>query len=88
MKWLIYLAKAGVGFIWFILMLNLFHPFAGRSAVVLYILTAFLFMMHALQMMIFIGAFGDKISMSRWEKWSILIFGVFSLLDIRRKHFN
>ncbi|EEZ42268.1 hypothetical protein VDA_003301 [Photobacterium damselae subsp. damselae CIP 102761] len=52
----------------------------------LYIMTAFLFMMHGLQMLIFIGAFGDKITMSGWEKWSILIFGIFALLDIRRKH--
>jgi putative membrane protein len=39
-----------------------------------------------LQMLIFIGAFGDKINMSKWEMWSILIFGIFALLDIRRKH--
>lgn len=61
-------------------------PFPGKAAIALYIMTAFLFMMHGLQMLIFIGAFGDKISMSRWEKWSILIFGVFALLDIRKKH--
>jgi putative membrane protein len=42
--------------------------------------------MHGIQMAIFIGAFGDKIKMTRWEKWSILIFGIFALLDIRRKY--
>ncbi|OXE29117.1 hypothetical protein CA163_30320, partial [Vibrio parahaemolyticus] len=26
------------------------------------------------------------IQMSSWEKYSILIFGIFALLDIRRKH--
>ncbi|OCH42708.1 DUF1145 domain-containing protein [Aliivibrio fischeri] len=86
MKGLIILAKAAIAFVWFILVLNFFMPFPGKAAIALYIMTAFLFMMHGLQMLIFIGAFGDKISMSRWEKWSILIFGVFALLDIRKKH--
>lgn len=88
MKALIMLAKAAIGFVWFILILNLFMPFPGKSAIALYIMTAFLFMMHGLQMAIFIGAFGDKITMGRWEKWSILIFGIFALLDIRRKHMS
>lgn len=86
MKGLIILAKSAIAFVWFILILNFFMPFPGKAAIALYIMTAFLFMMHGLQMLIFIGAFGDKISMSRWEKWSILIFGVFALLDIRKKH--
>ncbi|MCE7567691.1 DUF1145 domain-containing protein [Aliivibrio fischeri] len=86
MKGLIILAKAAIAFVWFILILNFFIPFPGKAAIALYIMTAFLFMMHGLQMLIFIGAFGDKISMSRWEKWSILIFGVFALLGIRKKH--
>ncbi|MGR6860138.1 DUF1145 domain-containing protein [Aliivibrio sifiae] len=86
MKGLIILTKIALGGVWLILLLNLFMPFPGKGAIALYILTAFLFMMHGLQMLIFIGAFGDKISMSRWEKWSILIFGVFALLDIRKKH--
>ncbi|EEX95496.1 putative membrane protein [Vibrio orientalis CIP 102891 = ATCC 33934] len=86
MKALLLLAKAAIGFVWFILIFNIFHPFPGNSAIALYIMTAFLFIMHGLQMLIFIGAFGDKITMSRWEKWSILVFGIFALLDIRRKH--
>ena len=86
MKALILLAKASIAFVWFVLILNIFMPFPGTAAIALYILTAFLFMMHGLQMLIFIGAFGDKINMSSWEKWSILIFGIFALLDIRRKH--
>ncbi|KOE80997.1 DUF1145 domain-containing protein [Vibrio aestuarianus] len=86
MKVLLVLAKAAIAFVWFILLLNIFMPFPGKAAIALYIMMAFLFIMHGLQMLIFIGAFGDKINMSRWEKWSILVFGVFSLLDIRRKH--
>ncbi|MDE1254583.1 DUF1145 domain-containing protein [Vibrio aestuarianus] len=86
MKVLLVLAKAAIAFVWFILLLNIFMPFPGKAAIALYIMTAFLFIMHGLQMLIFIGAFGDKINISRWEKWSILVFGVFSLLDIRRKH--
>ncbi|WCE29624.1 DUF1145 domain-containing protein [Vibrio sp. SCSIO 43137] len=86
MKILIMLAKASIAFVWLILILNLFMPFPGKAAIALYIMAAFLFMMHAVQMLIFIGAFGDKVKISGWEKWSILIFGIFSLLDIRRKH--
>ncbi|MDB1122677.1 DUF1145 domain-containing protein [Vibrio algarum] len=86
MKILIFLAKASIAFVWFVLLFNIFMPFPGKAAIALYIMTGFLFMMHAVQMLIFIGAFGDKIKISGWEKWSILIFGIFSLLDIRRKH--
>ncbi|UGA54718.1 DUF1145 domain-containing protein [Vibrio sp. VB16] len=86
MKVLIFLAKASIAFVWFVLLFNIFMPFPGKAAIALYIMTGFLFMMHAVQMLIFIGAFGDKIKISGWEKWSILIFGIFSLLDIRRKH--
>lgn len=86
MKLLLTLAKAAIGFVWLVLLINIVMPFPGNAAIALYILTAFLLMMHGLQMLIFIGAFGDKISMSRWEKWSILVFGIFALLDIRRKH--
>ena len=59
---------------------------SGVAAMALYIMTGFLLVMHGLQMLIFLGAFGDKIAMTRWEKWSILIFGIFALLDIRRKY--
>ncbi|EAR55835.1 MULTISPECIES: DUF1145 domain-containing protein [Photobacterium] len=86
MKALILIAKLAIAFVWLVLLINIVHPFPGVAAMALYIMTAFLFMMHGLQMLIFIGAFGDKINMSGWEKWSILIFGIFALLDIRRKH--
>ncbi|WP_305460190.1 DUF1145 domain-containing protein [Photobacterium leiognathi] len=86
MKALILIAKLAIAFVWLVLLINIVHPFPGVATMALYIMTAFLFMMHGLQMLIFIGAFGDKINMSGWEKWSILIFGIFALLDIRRKH--
>ncbi|KQH84771.1 DUF1145 domain-containing protein [Vibrio furnissii] len=86
MKILLALAKAAIAFVWLILLINIVMPFPGKAAIALYIMTAFLFFMHGLQMLIFVGAFGDKVKMSGWEKWSILIFGIFALLDIRRKH--
>ncbi len=86
MKSLLFIAKAAMGFVWMILLLNLFHPFPGVAAIALYIMAAFLFMMHGLQTLIFLGAFGDKLTLSKWEKGSILFFGIFALLDIRRKH--
>lgn len=86
MKILLMLAKAAIAFVWLILLINIVMPFPGKAAIALYIMAVFLFFMHGLQMLIFIGAFGDKIQMKGWEKWSILIFGIFALLDIRRKH--
>lgn len=86
MKILLALAKAAIAFVWLVLLINIVMPFPGKAAIALYIMTAFLFFMHGLQMLIFVGAFGDKIKMNGWEKWSILIFGIFALLDIRRKH--
>ena len=86
MKALILIAKLAIAFVWLVLLINIVHPFPGVAAMALYIMTAFLFMMHGLQMLIFIGAFGDKINMSGWEKWSILFFVMFALFCIRRKH--
>lgn len=86
MKILILLAKASIGFLWLVLLGNIVSPFPGGTAMVLYIMAAFLFCMHCLQLLIFVGAFGDTISMTRWEKYSILIFGVFALLGIRQKY--
>ncbi|MBY7838726.1 DUF1145 domain-containing protein [Vibrio fluvialis] len=86
MKILLTLAKAAIAFVWLVLLINIVMPFPGKAAIALYIMTAFLFCMHGLQMLIFVGAFGDKVKMNGWEKWSILIFGIFALLDIRRKH--
>ncbi len=88
MKILIIIAKLSIALVWLILAINIVSPFHGATALMLYVLTAFLFMMHGLQMMIFLGAFGDKLSLSRWERWSILIFGIFALLDIRQKHMS
>ncbi|MEZ8129103.1 DUF1145 domain-containing protein [Enterovibrio norvegicus] len=86
MNALILLAKAAIGFVWLILFTNIAYPFPGVAAIALYIMTAFLFCMHGLQMLIFIGAFGDKVNMTPWEKWSILFFGIFALLGIRQKY--
>ncbi len=86
MKILLTLAKAAIAFVWLVLLINIVMPFPGKAAIALYIMTAFLFFMHGLEMLIFVGAFGDKVKMNGWEKWSILIFGIFALLDIRRKH--
>lgn len=86
MKALLTIAKLCFGFIWFILILNIFYPFPGKGAIALYIMGAFLFLMHGVQMLIFLGAFGDKLKLSNWEKYSILAFGIFALLDIRQKY--
>ncbi len=86
MKVFLLLAKTCVAFVWGVLIFNIFMPFPGKSAIALYIMTGFLFMMHTVQMLIFIGAFGDKVKITGWEKCSILIFGIFALLDIRRKY--
>ncbi|NLS13638.1 DUF1145 domain-containing protein [Vibrio sp. SM6] len=86
MNALIVLAKAALSFVWLILFFNLFQPFPGITAIVLYIMMPFLLMMHGLQLLMFLGGFGDKITTTAWEKWSVLLFGIFGLLSIRRKH--
>ncbi len=86
MKILIGLAKLAILFVWIVLITNIVNPFPGVAAMALYILTGFLLFMHGIQVLIFVGAFGDKVAISKWEKWSILLFGIFALLDIRRKH--
>lgn len=86
MKFFIGLAKTAIALVWLVLLANIIYPFPGVAAMALYIMTAFLFCMHGLQMLIFIGAFGDKIQMTRWDKYSILIFGIFALLGIRQKY--
>ncbi|MCL9777339.1 DUF1145 domain-containing protein [Vibrio methylphosphonaticus] len=90
MNILIKLAKIAFAFIWLILILNIFGAFDGfvdrQGAIGLYIMTAFLFIMHGVQMAIFLGAFGEHLKLTVWEKYSILAFGIFALLDIRRKH--
>lgn len=86
MKIFIFIAKLAIAFVWVILGINIVEPFHGSTALMLYVLTVFLFFMHGLQMLIFMGAFGDKLALSKWERWSILVFGIFALLDIRQKH--
>lgn len=85
MNKLIWLAKSAIGLVWLVLLTNIVMPFPGKAAIALYILTAFLFLMHALQLLIFVGAFGDKIQIGAKQKWAILFFGIFELLAIRKK---
>ncbi len=86
MKIFLLLAKTSIAFIWGSLIFNILMAPPGKLAIALYIMTGFLFMMHVLQLLIFIGAFGDKVKITGWEKCSIVIFGIFALLDIRRKY--
>ncbi|PCS23266.1 DUF1145 domain-containing protein [Candidatus Enterovibrio escicola] len=82
----ILLDKAKISFIWLILITNMVISFPSITVNLLYIMTAFLSYILGLQPKIFLSAFGDKIKITRWEKWSILIFGIFALLDSRRNH--
>lgn len=80
------LAKIAILFVWLVLATNLIYPFPGIGAIALYILSVFLFCMHGLQLLIFTGAYGDKIPISGKEKCAILIFGIFELLNIHTKN--
>lgn len=86
MKALLFLAKAAISLMWLILLFNIVSPFPGEIATMLYIIGAFLLVMHAMQTLIFVRAFSGKIPMTRWDKSAILLFGVFALIDIRRKY--
>ncbi len=83
MKWFILCAKASFILVWLILIYNIISPFQGGVAIVLYAIGAFLVLMHGIQMVIFSTTLGKTLSMTRWERWSILIFGVFAVLVIR-----
>lgn len=82
---LIRLAKVAMVGVWFVLLANILMPFPGKSAIALYILTVFLLFMHCLQLLIFIGAFGESLKLSAKQKWGIVFFGIFELLAIRQK---
>lgn len=85
MKWVLRLAKLTLSLVWLVLIVNLFMPFPGKMAFVFYILMAFLVMMHLLQLLIFLGAFGDRIPTTSRDKIGILLFGVFGLLSLIHK---
>lgn len=88
MNKLLLLAKCGVAFVWLVLLANPLLPFSAKASIVLYILTVFLLFMHSIQLLIFIGAFGDKVKLSSKQKWGVIFFGIFELLSIHKQHFT
>ena len=71
--------------VWLVLAANLVMPFPGNGALILYILTGLMLVMHGIQLMIFWGAFGKQLKLTGKDKLMILVFGFFSLLDLRER---
>ena len=85
MKYFIILAKLLMLVVWGILLINLFIPFPGKMALVLYLLLGFTFFMHLLQLLVVYGAFAKELKLSKSEIGQIFIFGVFKLWEIKKR---
>ncbi len=80
------LAKLFMLLVWAMLIFNFIQPFPGMMAVALNVMAVFMLFMHGLQSLLFSGALGQQMSLTKWEKWSIFIFGTFALIDIKNKY--
>ena len=85
MSKLLFVAKVTMSLVWLVLLINFFLPFAGKASIALYILAGFLLFMHALQLLIFLGAFGESLKLTTKEKLGILFYGIFELLAINKR---
>lgn len=78
-------AKVLMIIIWGLLLTNLIFPFPGKAAVVFYLLLAFVFVMHSIQLLMIYGAFSEKLKLSKSEAAQIFIFGVFKLWQLKSR---
>ncbi|PKF61932.1 hypothetical protein CW745_08065 [Psychromonas sp. psych-6C06] len=83
MNYFITFAKVMMALIWVLLITNLFVPFPGKAAIVFYFLLGFVVFMHLIQLLMIYGAFSEKLKLTKKEAFSIFIFGVFKLWQIK-----
>ncbi|OEF26113.1 DUF1145 domain-containing protein [Vibrio rumoiensis] len=80
-------AKLFMLLVWGVFIANLIQPFPGLTHVALNVMAIFMLFMHALQSLLFSGdALGKDVKLTRWEKFSIFLFGTFALIDIKNKY--
>ncbi len=83
MKLMLKLGQLSMLLVWVLAIFNLFQPLPGNAAIALYIFAPLTLMLHGLQLIMFVGSFGDQMPTSGKDKLMILFFGVFALLEIR-----
>ena len=80
------LAKTFMLVVWAVFITNLIQPFPDVAYIALNAMAIFMLLMHGLQSSLFSSALGEEISLTHWEKVSIILFGTFSLLDLKNKY--
>jgi putative membrane protein len=69
--------------IWGLLIVNLFFPFPGQAALLFYILLGLMSVMHIIQLLIFYGAFSEKLKLTKADALQVFFFGVFKLWELK-----
>ena len=71
--------------IWCLLISNLLFPFPGKAEIVFYLLLAFVVFMHLIQLLMILGAFSEKLKLTKREVGEVFIFGVFKLWQLKER---
>ena len=80
------LAKGFMLLVWGVFITNLVQPFPGAAHIALNVMAIFTLFMHGLQSLLFSTALAEGVTLNRWEKVSIMLFGTFALLDLKNKY--
>lgn len=83
------LAKLFMLVVWGVYIANVVNPFPDFAHIALNVMAIFMIFMHGLQSLLFSGnALGKDVTITRWEKFSIFLFGTFALIDIKNKYLD
>ncbi|MFV0575784.1 MAG: DUF1145 domain-containing protein [Vibrio sp.] len=80
------LAKVFMLVVWGVFISNLVHPFPGIAHIAMNVMAVFMLFMHGMQSLLFSTALAKDVKMTAWEKFSIVLFGTFALLDLKDKY--
>ena len=87
MKYLMTFLKVLTALVWVILLINIVMPFPGKAGTSLYLLFGLVIIAHGLQTLMVFGVFRSMIPVSKKDYWSVMIFGVAAMHDIRQRAF-
>ncbi|WP_086981885.1 DUF1145 domain-containing protein [Vibrio aphrogenes] len=80
------IAKVFMLMVWMVFITNLIQPFPGVAHIAMNVMALFTLVMHGLQSFLFSSALPKGVSLSKWEKCTIILFGTFALLDLKDKY--
>lgn len=81
------IAKLFMLVVWGVFILNFIRPFPSFAHVAFNAMAILMIVMHGLQSLLFSGnALGKEVTLTKWEKFSIFLFGTFALIDIKNKY--